>query len=158
MRPTGSKAELEARRIRAVKLVGEGRTHSEVSRMVGATPSTVTKWWKRYEAGGQDALRSKRHPGRKPLLARGDWERLEKLLLEGPEAHGFTTGLWTCDRVGKIIRRHFGVKMHSTTVLRLLGRMEWSAQKPKRWARERDEEAVEAWRRVTWPHIKKGRR
>lgn len=126
--------------------------------MVGTTPSTVTKWWKRFEAGGEEALQSKRHPGRKPLLANSDWARLEKLLLEGPEAHGFSTGLWTCERVAKVIRREFGVKMHTTTVLRLFGRMGWSAQKPKRWARERDEAAVEVWRRVTWPHIKKGRR
>ena len=158
MRPIGSKAELEARRRRAVQLVAEGRTHAEVSRLVGATPSTVTKWWKRFEAGGTDALRSKRHPGRKPLLACGEWARLAQRLLEGPEAHGFSTGLWTCERVAKVIRRDFGVTMHPTTVLRLLGRMGWSAQKPKRWARERDEAAVETWRRVTWPHIKKGGR
>jgi len=158
MRPKGSKAELEARRIHAVKLVAEGRTHTEVAHMVGATQSTVSRWVSRFRKGGKKALASKRHPGRKPQVGPEDWKRLEELLLQGPEAHGFRTDLWTCERVGRVIRKHFGVRLHSTSVLRLLWRMNWTAQKPERRARERDEGAIATWRRVIWPHIKKGRR
>ena len=31
----------------------------------------------------------------------------------------------------------------------------WSAQKPEHRARERDEDAIERWRRVEWPRLKK---
>ena len=33
-------------------------------------------------------------------------------------------------------------------------RLGFSAQKPERQARERDEAAIERWRRVTWPKLK----
>jgi len=158
MRPKGSKAELEARRRKAVKLVAKGHSHTEVARMVGATQTSVSRWWRTYQEGGEDALRSIRHPGRKPKMSAKERERLKRLLLRGAPAHGFRGELWTCGRVAKVIERHFGVEMHETTVLRLLRRLGWSPQKPRRFARERDEAAVEAWKRETWPHIKKGGR
>jgi hypothetical protein len=32
----------------------------------------------------------------------------------------------------------------------------WSCQKPERRALERDEEAIERWKREVWPEVKKG--
>jgi transposase len=100
-------------------------------------------------------LRAKRHPGAKPKLAREDRPKLAKLLLKGPLAHGYWTDLWTLQRVAQLIEKHFGVHYHPSSVWRLLRAMGWTAQKPERRARERNEEAIRRWRRRDWVRIKK---
>ena len=155
MRPIGTKAELEVRRRRAIALLLEGRRVREVAELVAASPSSVSRWKSAYEAGGDDGLRSKPHPGRKPKLSKERRKELEELLLQGPMAHGYRTDLWTLGRVAQVIEKHFGVRYHPGNVWRVLRQMRWSCQKPERRARERDEEAIHRWRKETWPQIKK---
>ena len=156
MRPKGTKAELEARRRRAVKMLMSGKSMAEVGRLVGVDSKSVTRWRRMYESEGDAGLDSKPGCGRKPRLSDADLEELGDLLLAGPEAHGFPTELWTLARVAKVIKRRFKVKYHPCHVWKILNRMGWSAQKPERRAREQDEDAVERWRREDWPRVKKG--
>lgn len=158
MRPTGSKAELEARRRRAVAMLQEGLGVCEVARRVGVWPGSVTRWNQAYQGAGEEGLKAKRHPGRKARLSDEDRQRLGDLLLQGPLAHGYKTDLWTLPRVAQVIEEHFGVHYHPAHVWRVLRGMGWSPQKPERRAREQDEEAVHHWRQETWPSIKKSAR
>ena len=48
-----------------------------------------------------------------------------------------------------------GVKFGQTQIWRILGGLGFSAQKPERRAIERDEDAVQTWKRKTWPGLKK---
>ena len=68
--------------------------------------------------------------GRKPLLDAAQRERLTALLLEGPEAHGFPTPLWTCPRVARLIGDEFGVAYHEGHVWKILRGLGWSPQRP----------------------------
>ena len=156
MRPRGSKAELEARRRRAVSLVAEGRTHTEVALLVGATQSSVSKWVRAHAAGGAAALNAKPNAGGQPKLKPGQAKGLARLLHRGARAEGYPNELWTLGRIAKVISKHFGVKLDQSNVWRHLRRMGWSAQRPERRARERDEKAIQIWRKRTWPRIKKG--
>ena len=54
-----------------------------------------------------------------------------------------------------LIERLYGVRFSEVQVWRLLGAMGFSSQKPDRRAIERDESAVLAWKRKTWPALKK---
>ena len=96
--------------------------------------------------------------GRKPLLSAAQLAELEGLLLEGPEAHGFPTPLWSCPRVARLIRDRFGVRYHEGHVWKLLRALHWSPQRPVGKARERNEEAIQTWQKKTWPAIKKKRK
>jgi len=80
---------------------------------------------------------------------------LVKLLLRGAGKHGYSTELWTLKRVAEVIAVNFGVRYHPGHVWHVLRSMRWSNQKPERRARERDDQAVERWRREDWPRIKK---
>src|SRR2546427_9115545 len=57
--------------------------------------------------------------------------RLVKLLLKGPQAHGYRTQLWTTARIAEVIRREFGVHYHRDHVGRLMHSLKWSPQKPE---------------------------
>ena len=77
------------------------------------------------------------------------------MLLRGARAHGYRTDLWTLPRVAEVISREFGVRYHPAHVSRILVEAGWSCQKPERRAVERDEAAIEHWKRYKWVAIKK---
>src|SRR5580658_9352433 len=76
-------------------------------------------------------------------------------LLQGPEAHGYATTLWTIGRVGALIEQQTGCQYHPGHVWRLLRSFGWSSQRPTGRAMERDEKAIAHWRKQEWPRIKK---
>ena len=157
MRPSGSPAELERRRLRALRLLREGFAPVEVAQRVGADRRSVRRWRASFERGGLAAVRSRPAPGRPPRLTIAQRDRLEQNLRRGARAIGYATDLWTCPRVVELIRRTFGVHYHVDHVGRVLHALGWSPQKPERRARERDEEAIRRWVRTEWPRANKKR-
>jgi len=127
-----------------------------VARAVKASLSSVVRWAQAYRRNGLKGLRARPAPGRPPRLSSRQRDRLKRLLLQGAEKAGYSTGVWTLQRIAKLIRREFGVRYTTVGVWKLMRTgLEWSWQKPERRAIERDEAAIEHWKRVTWPHIKK---
>jgi len=96
-----------------------------------------------------------RRLGRPVRLSNEQLTRVERLLLKGPAAHGYTTELWTLPRMAVVIERETGIRYHPGHVWRVLQRLGWSLQKPAKQARERDEEAIRSWRKQSWPRLKK---
>ena len=70
----------------------------------------------------------------------------------------FGTPLGALKRVRLFIENQFGVRYSDVHVWRLLGQMGFSSQKPERRALERDEAAIQTWKKRTWPALKKARR
>ena len=151
-RPLGTAAELERRRRRAVQAVDRGESPEVVARTYGVNRASVYRWLNM--ARQPDGLVAKPHPGSPPRLSPDELQQLQTLLLQGPKAHGWSTDLWTCQRMVQLIQRHFSVSFHHDHVGRLLHtRLNWSPQKPRRRARERDEVVIEYWRRVRFPKL-----
>jgi transposase len=145
-----------ARRVMAVELLQDGKLLTEVAELLSVSVSSVKRWKKVFQQGGLAALAPKRHPGPKPKLSMSQRRRVREILLRGPLAAGFSTDLWTCRRVAEVVQREFGVAYHPDHLGRILHDLGFSPQKPQRRARERDEAAIERWRRCDWPRIKKG--
>lgn len=155
MKNTMSYKNTEQRRLAAMALLKQGWSCSKVARHFGVTHGAVSQWKAAYRRYGPDGLKATPHTGRPPKLIAGQLRKLAKLLLQGPEKHGYANDLWTLPRVAAVIQKHFGVKYDPSGVWHLLTRMGWSCQKPERQARERNEEAVAIWRSGDWPNIKK---
>jgi transposase len=156
--PAGVRRDFEAlekRRFEAIGLVKKGFSHSETARRVKVARQTVVRWARQYREQGQGALKRAGRAGRKPLLGEQDRERLEELLLKGPEALGYETPLWTCPRVAHLIEQQFGIRYHEGHVWKVLVSLGWSPQRPTGRARERDEGGIRIWRKRRWPAIKK---
>ena len=155
MRPIGSAEELERRRRHAVEAVKRGETQATVARVLGVTPDAVYRWVK-LERLAPGALAAKRHPGPKRLLSLEQYPELERLLLRGAQAHGWSNDLWTAVRVAEMIRRHFNINYHVEHVRRILkDRLGWSSQRPEQKARERNEAEIERWAKEDFPRLKK---
>jgi transposase len=151
-RPIGTAAELERRRRRAVDLVGQGERRAAVARILGVHPKTLARWIRL--ARQPHGLDAKPQGGPRPGLSNDQLHRLEGLLLQGAKAHGWHNQLWTAARVARVIERHFGLRYHPEHVRKILKRrLGWSSQKPRRKARERDDQEVERWLDDEFPRI-----
>jgi len=156
MRLPGSARVLEARRRRALALVQQGLSLNAAARRIGCAPSSVMRWVEAHRRHGEAGLKVRPAPGRPRRLTARQEARLLRALLRGAVAHGYGTDLWTTQRIAAVIEHQCGVRYHRAHVGRLLGRCGWSPQKPERRARERDEAAIERWKRTRWPRVKRG--
>jgi len=158
MRPRGSSRELEGRRRRAIDLLQKGHTYRGVARILGASLSSVVRWFQAFRRRGPKGLSPKPTPGRPCRLSPGQKKSLARILLRGAQAAGYSTELWTLRRIGEVIRKQFGVRYSTSAIWRLLVvDMNWSTQKPERRATQRDEAAIDQWKRQQWIQVKKKR-
>ncbi len=157
-RTLGSKREQEARRLAAGRLLLEGKRNVDVVRVLNASPSSVRRWRKIVQRDGLEGLATKPVAGRPPKLPTRRRTTLVRILLKGARAAGFSSELWTGKRVTHVIRRKFKVDYHPHHVLKILRQLDLTPQKPQRRARQQDPDALERWRNVEWPRIKKGPR
>lgn len=154
----GSPAQLEQRRLRALELLNAGHGALWVSRKIGCARSAVYAWQEAFRKQGEQGLKAKPVPGRPIRLNALQRRQLAKILLSGATKCGYPSEMWTARRVAEVTERHFGVHYHPNHMWRFLKSLGWSCQKPIKRARERDEAAIEHWKRRTWPHIKKRRK
>jgi transposase len=146
------RAKREQVRQRAAGWFAEGVSVSEVARRLRVSQTAVYGWRRRWTAGGQDALVSKGPSGSRCRLDDTRLERLAAALDEGPAAHGFGADQrWTLARVSDLVARMFHVRYTLRGTANIMYRLGWSVQVPKHRAVERDEQAITAWRKETWP-------
>ncbi|MCE9614897.1 MAG: IS630 family transposase [Lentisphaerae bacterium] len=146
---------LQERRHAAARLLRKGRTQAEVARHLGVSEMSVSRWARVLEHEGVRGLRAAGRTGRRPRLGESQREQLKRVLLEGPQAHGFANGLWTLTRVAAVIQQTCSIRYHPGHVSRVLRDLGWSCQRPVGKAMERDEDAIRHWKRYTWPALKK---
>jgi transposase len=147
--------EAVRRRVRAGRMLLAGKTPAQAALAVGVARQTVYTWKAVLDEGGIDALRDMPTRGRPARLDDEQLRALARVLLQSPTEHGFGTELWTLKRVGVVVQRMFGVEFSLSQIWRILGALGFSVQKPERRALERDEDAVQTWKRKTWPALKK---
>jgi transposase len=120
MRPHGSSAQLEQRRLQAVALREQGVPPTQIARCLGTTLRSVERWVQAHRRNGTAALKAKPSPGRPPKLSRRQRQSLVNGLLKGASACGFATDLWTCRRIAEWIHRRYGVSYHVDAIPRLI--------------------------------------
>ena len=143
MRPTGTAAELERRRTRAVELMNQGESPTVIARILGVGRTSLYRW-KRMAQADPKGLAARPHPGPKERLTAEQRAELETLLLQGATKHGWPNVLWTAQRVAEMIHRHFGITYHVEHVRTILrDRLRWSSQKPQKKAKQRNAEKID---------------
>jgi transposase len=141
----------------AARLLRAGLSQAEVARKVGVHRQSVSRWARELEESGVRGLRKAKQVGRPPKLTAPQLRDIERALKRGPQAFGFTSGLWTAGRVRNLIEYRTGVRYHEDHVWRILRKLNWSCQRPAGRALERDEQAIRYWKKYRWPQIKKKR-
>lgn len=115
-----------------------GESPTTVARILGVHVASVHRW--RRMARSPGGLKAIAQPRPTPGLGDAQLGQLEVLLVQGAKHHGWHNQLWTATRVGVLIERQFGIRYHPEHVRKILKtRLNWSSQKPRRKARERDD-------------------
>jgi putative transposase len=146
-------------RLQAAEWFAEGVTPPEVARRLRVSCNSAYAWRRRWRAGGKAALAS-RGPG--GAVCRLDGRQLGLLraaLKAGPAVWGWSEDQrWTLERVAALIGRLFRIRYTLRGTSLLLHRLGFSPQVPVHRAAERDEDAIAAWRAVTWAKVRGSRR
>jgi transposase len=142
--------------MRAADLFERGVIPAEIARQVGVAHQVVSEWRKAWRQGGREALRSAGPAGRKSKLTDMQFTKVSNALINGAEANGYSTDVWTVPRVAEVIEHVTGVSYHPGHVWYLLhDQLDWTWQRPARRAKERDEAAIQQWVKKRWPQLKK---
>jgi transposase len=147
----------EGIRLQAGEQFAAGQKTAVIAKELRVSVRSVERWRRAWREGGMDGLRSA-GPANSPTVTDEQFAVLEEELGKGPSAHGFEDERWSLARVQTLIQRHLRVSLSVATVWRLLKRHGWSWQAPARRALERDEHAVELWKKEVWPRVKASRR
>lgn len=117
---------LQQRRLRAARLFAAGKLHlAAIARELQVSRQSVTRWHAQWKRGGTAALRGAGRAGRKPRLSQMELRRLQRALLDGPRASGFSTDSWTLPCVVELIEQIVGVHYHPGHVWKILSGMHW---------------------------------
>ena len=147
------------RRLRGLLLVGRERfTQASAAQMLEVSASAITYWVMDYRRGGVEALQTGKAPGARPRLGEQERSELTQLVVSGPEACGFDTGVWDSKLVKKLIKQRFDVDLSASQVRRVLRSLGFSVQYPKRVFARADKAAQKTWMMETYPEIKKKRK
>jgi transposase len=146
-----------ARRIDAVLLNHDGYSSGQIAGLLKRPRSRVSEWLKNYEQFGYGGLLEGYRPGRPAGLTAADKQVLSDIIESGPLAYGYISGVWTSPMVAQVIQKQFGVTYHPGHVCRLLHRLGFSVQRPKRTLARADKQAQDRWHRYTYPNLKKRR-
>lgn len=147
---------LETIRVMAVERVREGETPSSVVASYGFSRTTIYKWLAAAAQPGLGlrALLARPAPGRpRSLTPRQEQQVFRWINGKDPRQYGLDFGLWTRSVVSDLIARKFGIRLGLTAVGELLAKLGLTPQKPLQRAYQRDAEAIERWRRTTYPAI-----
>jgi transposase len=148
---------LEFSRRAAVRSIRRGHAQGEVAELLGVSLRTVQRWWRAWRDDGAAAFAMRPGRGRRPKLSPDQADRVLSWLACSPGEFGFDTGRWTAVRVAELAERLLGVRMNHRYLNDWLARHAVTPQIPARQATERDEAAIERWKRWRWPAIKKRR-
>ena len=132
-----------------------GRSAGELAKELDAARSSVYGWLDWSIALGVEGLHTLASPGRPRRLLVEQEEELCRIIEDGPINAGYSTGIWTGPMIAELIRKRMGVHYHYKYIPRLLHRLGFSVQRPRKRLSKADAVPQEYWLRTKLPAIKK---
>lgn len=143
------------RRGRAVLGYIERRRVVDLAVEADVSRSSVNRWLQWYEVLGVAGLLTETAPGPVPKLTEAQRLEVAAMVDAGPQAAGYSSGVWTGPMIGDLIEHRFQVRYHKHHVPRLLHELGFSLQRPRKRLARADAEKQATWLRETFPAIKK---
>jgi transposase len=141
------------RRIHALLGLAVGQSVYEVAQLLGVGEQTVRDWLHAFVLDGVASLVYRPRRGRPAKLSSAQRRALRQLVVDGPEAVGYSSACWTAEMIADFIHLRFKVDYAPRYVCHLLDQLGFSYQKGKFSADHLDDEAAIVWLEQTWPEI-----
>jgi transposase len=133
---------LRSRRQKAIALFEQGERQAAVAAVLKVSRQSVSRWYRDWFNADTQAIQGASRAGRKCRLRKDQVDLIQRELLKGATAHGYSSDLWTLPRVAQVIEALTSVRYHPGHVWRVLRQMELSLQRPTLRAKERDEQKI----------------
>jgi len=142
--------------MRAVQSVQDGESPEIIARALGINRTTIYDWLSKYRAGGWDALKRRKAPGRVPTLTGRQIKFIyDAVTLKSPLQLKFEFALWTRRMIQGLIKSRFGVSLSLASIGRLLAQLGLTCQKPLYRALQQNGALVEQWLKEEYPKIQR---
>ncbi len=143
----------------ALLWIHAGKGWKEIGQLLGIGVKTLDSWLRRFIVKGFGWLRGKHYQGRgrKSKLTPEQKREVKHWVEQGPQANGFSCGVWNTVMIAELIWRRFGVRYSPRYLSTLLKKLGLSYQKARFISDRSDEEeyqrARQQWVEQTWPKI-----
>jgi len=117
---------LRNRRQKAIALFEQGERQATVAAVLKVSRQSVSRWYQDWLTKDAKAIQGATRAGRKRRLSKEQMAQIQKELLKGATAHGYSSDLWTLPRVAQVIESTTAVRYHPGHVWRVLRKMGWS--------------------------------
>jgi putative transposase len=134
---------LPSRRLRMhiVLLAAEGRSPTEIARILFCSRTTVYAVVGRFIQEGRAAFNDRERRGPKPLLEQSANEYIERLLEEGPPTeHGWLRSRWSCKLLALELFKERATRLSRETLRRALHRLGFRWRRPRPAPPKKDSE------------------
>jgi transposase len=91
----------------------------------------LSDWVHRYNAAGIAGLKSRKSPGRAPLLTAAQKAELRELVIQGPDPAVHKVVRWRCVDFRAEIARRWQVEVHENTISEWLGDLGLTRLRPR---------------------------
>ena len=140
-------------------VTNEGLTQKAAAKYFGFSEQSVSTYIRDYKEKGEASFEYKTR-GAKPrkgcnITESQELEIKQIVIIHTPDQVGVEATLWTRKVVKELIEIKYGVLYEVTAIGRMLRRLGFSPQKPKKKAYEQDPEKVKEWFEARYPAIKK---
>lgn len=141
--------------MKAGKMFKKGISQAEVARRLRVTPAATNGWYHAWKKKGIQGLQSRGQTGFPSQMTENDRTKLKKAILNGATNFGYETDMWTLERIAAVMKRITKKSFKTTWTWHIVTQLGFTCQKPERRSKERDEQAIQRWKTITFPRLKK---
>ncbi len=143
------------KRVKSILLYLNNKTPKEIVDTLDVGEKSVYRWIASYNESGAEGLLEGEHTGRPAQLGQDQLLQLADIIDSGPVAYGFGTGIWTSKMITEVIKQEFGITYHDAHVRKILYKLGFSVQDPRKKLALADKGLQQKWIRETYPALKK---
>jgi|LakMenEpi03Aug12_release.lakeMendotaPanAssembly.Ray.scaffolds.fasta_scaffold463842_1 transposase len=141
----------QARRLLAIAMILDGASRLDAARQAGMDRQTLRDWVLRYNAGGIDALSSRKPPGTAARLTKAQMDELRDLVVKGPDPKVHKVIRWRCVDLRAEVQRRFAVTVCERTIGKWLRKLRLARLQPRPYHPKKDAAAQEAFKKLQRP-------
>ncbi len=141
----------QTRRLLCLAMILDGGCRSDAARMGGVGLQVIRDWVLRFNEGGPEALKTRKAPGKKPILTDEQRVALAVVVEAGPKPRKDGVVRWRLVDLAQWAHEELGVSVSRQTLgreLRAMGFAKLSAR-PQHYAQ--DKEAIDAFKKNSAP-------
>lgn len=152
-----ARTENETNRLRAIDMIREGRSQSEVAKQLSVSRQTIWRWLRKYRQGGPEALLDKQptRTGRGRLVASEVYDLFGTLVDHEPQHMGLYGRLWTYERITSFIEQHHGIRITVQTIRKYFGQWGIRFHRPAQISSQHELARTRHWLRTEYPVIRR---